>query len=203
MTEKQFNTIPSWVQEEINYLRSVQGKSPDIFKILIKELLGDSFNPEANKDGEYNRVAKLHKKFAKFFETEEEKPFVHFRISNGEIDDLDSGNWENSPTQFSLYVGDQNKAQFSLATLPGCCGIAVLTGMFVNVGLQKQGLGTLLQEFAVELAKQYGYGLLLCSYRNDKESSHGLIKKLRWKKLVDFVSPRTRNKIILRSYKLN
>jgi hypothetical protein len=200
MSKRPFDRLPDWLEEHRVYHE--ESFIEAIPQIVLERLLEGSFDYDSFKRGNYSKLMKSYSALQAFFETEEAKPFADLDVIDGDTEYLSDGTWGSGVTHFAVTVNRGYKAYFSLATLPGCCGIAILTNMSVNVWFRKKGLGTILQELAVELAKAYGYGVLICTYLPESLGSSGLIKKLRWKKALSFYNPRTTNTVTLKTLRL-
>lgn len=89
-------------------------------------------------------------------------------------------------------------ACFTLTQLPGCCGVLVSTGAWV--GYTGRGIGTLLNKLRIELAKNMGYGILMCTDLTDNIAQRRILEKNGWKDIYDFTNPRTGNHIAVSVY---
>lgn len=83
-------------------------------------------------------------------------------------------------------------AFFKLVGLPGCCGVCVSCGAGVYEPLKK-GLGTLLNEMRIVMAKKGGFGVLLCTDRELNTPQRKILAKNGWKDVFQFKNPRSQN----------
>lgn len=85
-------------------------------------------------------------------------------------------------------------ASFKLGQLDGCCGVCVSSGGIVS-SHQKKGLGTLLNKFRIEIARNMGFGLLIGTDTLKNEPQRKIFKKNGWKEAHLFNNPRTGNDV--------
>lgn len=108
--------------------------------------------------------------------------------------------------EFGIYIKEvysNEIANFQVCQLPGCCGVAVSYDAFVNTPHRRKGIGTILNQFRIEWAKQANYGLLICTdieYKNGAQEK--IMKKNGWGELIDFVNPKTKNIVKMYAIKL-
>lgn len=88
-------------------------------------------------------------------------------------------------------------AFWSLVQMPGCCGICISTNSFVSPEFRQLGLGKLLNQFRIELARMLGYGLLICTDRVSNMPQQKILKANGWSGISTFVNPRTSNIIAI------
>jgi GNAT superfamily N-acetyltransferase len=92
-------------------------------------------------------------------------------------------------------IPQRNYAFFSIEQLRGCCGVCVSTGARVRVEYQWLGIGTLLNEMRLGMAKRLGYGVMLCTDALSNEPEVKILEKNGWKEMYNFVNPRTNRKL--------
>lgn len=85
--------------------------------------------------------------------------------------------------------------QFKLVQLPGCCGICISTGVFVHNNYRNKGINSILNNMRIELAKYSGYGILLCTDKDNNDYERKTLNKNDWKDIYSFINPRTNNKL--------
>ncbi len=93
----------------------------------------------------------------------------------------------------------QQIAVFSLVPMVGCPPICVSTGSLVRDKFRKLGIGHLLNEMRLDIAKRWGYALLVCTDREDNTAQQAVLKKNGWKKLEGFVNPSNKKSVALHS----
>lgn len=94
-------------------------------------------------------------------------------------------------------------AHFEICQLPGCCGVAVSYEATVIPFYRKKGVGTLLNQFRIEWARGANYGLLICTDIDIKGGAQEkIMKKNEWGELIDFVNPKTKNRVKMYAIKL-
>jgi GNAT superfamily N-acetyltransferase len=91
----------------------------------------------------------------------------------------------------------QQVAMFNITTMPGCCGICLSTGSFIHPSFRGQGIGKLLNKLRIEFARNLGYGLLLCTDRDDNTASRKILQANGWKDVYQFINPKTGNLVHL------
>ena len=102
---------------------------------------------------------------------------------------------------YALQIGAGYAAGFTLVCMPGCCGILISTGCFVNPGYQRRGLGTLLNNMRKQMAWEMGYTLLMCTDVVDNTPQQKILSD--WTKITSFDNRRTGNHILMHEYKLH
>ena len=107
-------------------------------------------------------------------------------------DKMTSGNWQ-------LKRMDKNKvvAQWTLVQLTGCCGVCVSTAAWVSHNYREKGLGKILNNLRIDLAKIFGYSLLLCTDITSNKPQTKILKANSWKELYRFVNKNTSNTVAL------
>lgn len=95
----------------------------------------------------------------------------------------------------SLKRNGARVADFALHPMPGCCGICVSTAAYVNFPYRNRGIGTLLNLFRMERAKELGYSLLLCTDIAINTPQVRVLEKNGWQKVFKFRNARTGNDV--------
>lgn len=107
---------------------------------------------------------------------------------------------EESGLNVSIRYDDKHQtpiAKFKLLQMPGCCGICISTGVATYNDFKKLGINKLLNKFRIQIAKECGYTILMCT---DLQDNIGELKTLEandWKHLLTFTNYKTNNKLNL------
>lgn len=94
-------------------------------------------------------------------------------------------------------------AEWTLAGMPGCCGMVVSTAASVFSDFRKKGLGTFLNLVRVDIAKRMEYGALMCTDIEKNTPQRKILEKNEWKEIYSFRNPRTNNTVIVSCVDLN
>ena len=84
-------------------------------------------------------------------------------------------------------------SRFELAQMLGCCGICISTGTYVHPDFRGKGVNSLLNNFRIDIAKDLGYGLLMCTDLKSNTPQMKTLDKNGWKHIHEFKNPRTGN----------
>ena len=84
-------------------------------------------------------------------------------------------------------------SRFELAQMLGCCGICISTGTYVHPDFRGKGVNSLLNNFRIDIAKNLGYGLLMCTDLKSNTPQMKTLNKNGWKHIHEFKNPRTEN----------
>ena len=114
---------------------------------------------------------------------------------------IDDGDYSIS-TCYEIYheIYNDNKhyiAEFTLAKMPGCCGVVISTGAWIDYKYRRCGLGKLLNKIRIELAKDKGYSLLLCTDLIRNTPQRKILRKNKWLPLYRFTNRNTNNNLSL------
>ena len=113
---------------------------------------------------------------------------------------------KNNNKGLEFKVLDNNNeiiSTFKLIQMIGCCGICVSTGVYVHNEYRNKGVNTILNNFRIDIAKELGYGLLLCTDVSNNTAEVKTLDKNGWKHIYNFENPRTSNKINISIKELN
>ena len=113
---------------------------------------------------------------------------------------------KNNNKGLEFKVLDNNNeiiSTFKLIQMIGCCGICVSTNTFVTHKYRNKGVNTILNNFRIDIAKELGYGLLLCTDVSNNTAEVKTLDKNGWKHIYNFENPRTSNKINISIKELN
>lgn len=84
-------------------------------------------------------------------------------------------------------------SSFCLMQMPGCCGICISYNSLIFPKYQGKGIGTLLNQFRIDIADYLGYTTLLCTDREENIPQKKILAKNGWKDVHSFVNKRTNN----------
>jgi len=110
--------------------------------------------------------------------------------SNAIINDDQHGNnlWASNTYgntfSFNIKCAESKNIQiagFSLEKMPSCDRILLSTHSWVSRKYQKIGLGTLLNQMRIDIAKRLGYKILMCTNREDNIAQRRILSKNGWK----------------------
>lgn len=93
-------------------------------------------------------------------------------------------------------------AQFTLIQMVNCCGIMVSTVARVDEEYRHRGLGTLLNKLRMDIARDLGYTILLCTDIIKNEYQRKILAKNKWEDIFKFVNKKTNNEIAISVIKL-
>ena len=99
----------------------------------------------------------------------------------------------NRGIEFKVLNKDNIISQFKLIQMPGCCGICISTGTYVNPKFRGKGVNIILNNFRIDIAKHLGYGLLMCTDLKSNTPQMKTLDKNGWKHIHEFKNPRTGN----------
>lgn len=103
---------------------------------------------------------------------------------------------------YYIRIEDEIAAQFFLSTLHGCCGVCVSYCANVSFKYRGSGLGKLLNEIRIEMARQMQYGLLICTDVTTNVAQTKILDSVGWAKATDFLNPKTVHTVNLHYIKL-
>ena len=94
-------------------------------------------------------------------------------------------------------------ASFSMAMLPGCCGVCVFYHASVATDFGSKGLGSLLLQLREEAARKAGYCVALATVlKNNEAERHILESHGNWQKVSEFKNLRTNNVVYVYTTRL-
>ena len=99
----------------------------------------------------------------------------------------------NHGIEFKVLNKDKIISQFKLIQMSGCCGICISTGTYVNPEFRGKGVNIILNNFRIDIAKDLGYGLLMCTDLKSNTPQMKTLDKNGWKHIHEFKNPRTGN----------
>ena len=99
----------------------------------------------------------------------------------------------NRGIEFKVLNKDKIISQFKLIQMPGCCGICISTGTYVNPEFRDKGVNIILNNFRIDIATYLGYGLLMCTDLKSNIPQMKTLDKNGWKHIHEFKNPRPGN----------
>jgi hypothetical protein len=88
-------------------------------------------------------------------------------------------------------------SQLKLVELPGCCGVAVSTGLSVSHEYTNKGIGNLMQQIRDYVARRLNYGKIIATVVVGNKSEEHLLKKFGFVSTPEFTNPKTGHRIRL------
>jgi hypothetical protein len=86
-------------------------------------------------------------------------------------------------------------AKFNIMPMRGCLGVAVSTGSIVYSDYRGFGIGTILSNLRVALAKELGYGSMICTFDDNNIPQKKILLKNKWDISNSFINPYTKHKL--------
>ncbi len=93
----------------------------------------------------------------------------------------------STPSQLPQIAG------FTLICMPGCCGVVISTNCWVQMGYQRRGLGTLLNQMRIQMAWELGYSVMMCTDSASNAPQQRILVKNGWNRVRSFENQRTGN----------
>lgn len=99
---------------------------------------------------------------------------------------------------FHLKSGADHLASFQLNLMPACPNICISHGAYVNSEFRGRGLGSLLHDLRLQIARYWGcqYVMATDDFANTAQSR--ILKNARWRKLLTFKNYLTDHDVNLR-----
>ena len=88
-------------------------------------------------------------------------------------------------------------ARFSLTQMPSCCMILIFHNSIVRSKYQNSGIGSILFEFKIEIAKQLGYSTVMCTDIENNISQRKILAKNDFIDIHSNINKRTGNKVFI------
>ena len=86
-------------------------------------------------------------------------------------------------------------ASYKLDQLPGCCGVVVSNGAFIDKDQRGVGLGTFFHNERIELSKYLGYSCMMATTTNNNLTEQHILKSSGWNNVHSFTNRRTGNRV--------
>lgn len=109
---------------------------------------------------------------------------------------------DGNGTRFDLRSGSDHIASFELALMPGCPNICISYGAWVSNEFRGRGIGTYLHDLRQQIAKYWGCQLMLATDDRDNAHQSKILKRKRWKTLLEFDNYISGHKVALRTKRL-
>ncbi len=97
--------------------------------------------------------------------------------------------------KYELKMNNIVISSFELVPMINCCGILVSTRVLVDKDYRNLGLGTILNSLRIDIARNLGYGVLLCTDVISNTYQQKVLSRNGWKLTHEFINPRTKNRI--------
>lgn len=91
---------------------------------------------------------------------------------------------------------------WKMVQMPGCCGILISTGVYVDKDYRNKGINKVLNQFRIQVAKKLGYGILLCTDVKSNIPQQKTLEANGWENLFEFKNPRTKNIVNIHAIKV-
>lgn len=92
--------------------------------------------------------------------------------------------------------------EFKLSPFPGCCGACVSSGAWVAPTARGRGIGTLFNKVRQRIARELGYGIMICTDIESNEPQQKILDNTGWESVYKWINPRTRNALEMRVVRL-
>lgn len=91
----------------------------------------------------------------------------------------------------------RNKAvvRWNMIEMPGCCGIVIMSDLFVYPGFRQKGVGERTILFAQKVAHRLNYKVMLGTYLRSDLGSQKALTSAKWRELLSFRNRNTGNKV--------
>lgn len=86
---------------------------------------------------------------------------------------------------------------YSLAPMPGCCGVVVSTGAWIKQSQQDCGFGDYFHKERIQFMKDLGYSCAICTTVSGNEKQEAILKKNQWINIHSFKNKRTGNTVLV------
>ena len=136
-----------------------------------------------------------HKQIVEKYQNQIASIVGDFDIQIKEFEVSFSDKFEAGTYTVKLKESGDEIATFSLVPMINCCGIIVSTKAGVHANYRNKGLGTILNSLRIDIARELGYGILLCTDVMTNEPQQKILKSNGWKAICDFINPRTKNRV--------
>ena len=88
-------------------------------------------------------------------------------------------------------------ASFCLTEMPSCCMILILHNSNINNKYRNKGIGSILFELKLQIAKELGYATVLCTDIANNTPQRKILAKNGFIDVYDNINPRTDHKVFI------
>lgn len=162
----------------------------------VGNLLIDPCVFEERVDGMFGRY------FDEALNTIAHKLGVDKNFIKAKFEPIDSYTPKSEQGVFVICAGPDEIAEFTLISFPGCCGIVVSAHAYVLDKYRQLGIGSLLNKLRQQIAKEWGYSILMCTDVENNVPQQKILANNGWDKLKTFVNKRTGNKVCIHTIAL-
>lgn len=99
--------------------------------------------------------------------------------------------------QYMVHRREEQIASFKIKAMPGQCGIAVLYNLNVDINYRKKGIGKILLNKALKIAKEQDYTSCLVSIKKSNELMTKMLEEEKFNLLYQFRNNRTKNAVLI------
>jgi len=82
-----------------------------------------------------------------------------------------------------------------LMMMPGCCGLVVSTGSYVNPDYRNKGVGTIMHKIRKDIAGEAGFSCMICTDVMNNKPQQKILKNAKWKFVHKFLNRNTGNTV--------
>lgn len=83
----------------------------------------------------------------------------------------------------------------TLVQVPGCCGLCLSTGATVKEELRGLGIGSIMSELRIEVAKLAGFSAIMCTDVKTNTPQQAILAKMGYERIFEFNNTKTGNDI--------
>lgn len=84
----------------------------------------------------------------------------------------------------------------TLTQMPGCCGMCVSTGAVVRKDLRGNGIGNIMAELRIAVARKLNYSAMICTDVAKNTPQQSILAKFGYERVFSFVNRRTKNEVL-------
>jgi len=101
------------------------------------------------------------------------------------------------PVVSNQQLNDMIWSSYNLDQLPGCCGVVVSNGAYLNHNQRGYGLGEYFHKERIDLATYMGYSCMMATTILNNEAENHILRNNGWKTVHSFVNKRTGNTVLI------
>jgi hypothetical protein len=83
----------------------------------------------------------------------------------------------------------------TLVMMPGCCGLLVSTGAYVNTQYRHKGIGRIMHKIRQDIGAEAGFSCMICTDVMSNKPQQKILSGERWKLVHKFLNRNTGNKV--------